>query len=101
MVSATLERAAGEGYLALVETVDTLFLEEAPGSPKMMLDIPTFASLLERLVLDPSSYRPTTVRLLLNLALSEDSVCCKSIFIHFFFYAKSLDEIAMERESSE
>ena len=82
--------------------METLFLEEAPGSPKMMLDIPTFASLLERLVLDPSSYRPTTVRLLLNLALSEDSVCCKSIFIHFVsMLYKSLDEIAMERESSE
>eukprot|EP00435_Cladocopium_sp_Y103_P024216 s3785_g5.t3 len=73
MVSAALERAAGKGYLALVETVETLFVEEAPRSPKIMLDIPTFASLLERLVLDPSSYRPTTVRLLLNLALSEDS----------------------------
>ena len=70
MVAATLERAAAKGNVTLVETIEALFLDEVPKT----LDIASFANMLERLVLDPFSYRPTAVRLLLNLALSEDGV---------------------------
>lgn len=64
-----LELAAAAGHVCLVEAVEGLFLDEAR---TFELDIPNFAAMIEKLVLDPFSYKPATVRLLLNLALSQE-----------------------------
>lgn len=62
-----LEEATTKGHIALVTAVERLFLE----AERMELDVPTYSALMEKLVLDPCSYRPTAVRLLLNLALAK------------------------------
>ncbi|CAJ1339362.1 unnamed protein product [Effrenium voratum] len=68
LVAKALELAVAQGHVALVKAMESLFLETS-----LELDIPSFAGLMERLALDPFAYRPTAVRLLLNLALSQDS----------------------------
>ncbi|CAE7813430.1 unnamed protein product [Symbiodinium sp. CCMP2592] len=71
LVAKILERAAVQGPVALVEVAEGLFGTQS--GPKMTLDIPTYAGMLQRLVLDPTCYRPAAVRLLLNVALSKES----------------------------
>lgn len=67
LVAKALEEATTKGHIALVTAVERLFLE----AERMELDVPTYSALMEKLVLDPCSYRPTAVRLLLNLALAK------------------------------
>ena len=69
LVAKILERAAVQGPVALVEVAEGLFGTQS--GAKMTLDIPTYAGMLQRLVLDPACYRPAAVRLLLNVALSK------------------------------
>lgn len=71
LVAKILERAAVQGPVALVEVAEGLFGTQS--GAKMTLDIPTYAGMLQRLVLDPACYRPAAVRLLLNVALSKES----------------------------